>query len=220
MGIFPSLTCFCICHVQEWYCETSDGFITLPGCLMGHWSMIQCPKLELKHCSTEIQNEAWGEKSGKRVIKCADAATHLSCLISNKSAQIKFVIIQHNFLFLAIDLGQIQSRNQRRAPRMLIPGLGQRSDLRQAWFMRAATLHCLPELCLSQGLFFLPRSQTASRHHLQCLFFCFGKLTMSETQTKNQLDKVSYKFSFISKFQELSAWTLDLMMNPLTQKHD
>lgn len=61
------------------------------------------------------------KKSGKGVIKCADAATHLSCLISNKSAQIKFVIIQHNFLLLAIDLGQIQSRNQRRAPRMLIP---------------------------------------------------------------------------------------------------
>lgn len=37
---------------------------------------------------------------------------------------------------------------------MLIPGLGQRSDWRQAWFMRAATPHCLPELLLSQGLFF------------------------------------------------------------------
>lgn len=102
-----------------------------------------------------------GKKSGKGVIKCADAATHLSCLISNKSAQIKFVIIQHNFLLLAIDLGQIQSRNQRRAPRMLIPWLGQRSDLRQGWFMRAATLHCLPELWLSQGLSLLLRSQTS-----------------------------------------------------------
>lgn len=101
------------------------------------------------------------KKSGKGVIKCADAATHLSCLISNKSAQIKFVIIQHNFLLLAIDLGQIQSRNQRRAPRMLIPWLGQRSDLRQGWFMRAATLYCLPELWLSQGLPLLLRSQTS-----------------------------------------------------------
>lgn len=37
---------------------------------------------------------------------------------------------------------------------MLIPGLGQRSDWRQACFMRAATSHCLQELLLSQGLFF------------------------------------------------------------------
>lgn len=80
---------------------------------MGHWSMIQCPKLELKCCSKELQNEAT-EKLGKGVIKCAHTATHLSCLISNKSAQIKIVIIQHNFLLLAIDLGQIQSRNQKR----------------------------------------------------------------------------------------------------------
>lgn len=150
---------------------------------MGPSSMIRCPKLELKHCSKEIQNEALGKKSGKGVIKCADAATHLSCLISNKSAQIKFVIIQHNFLLLAIDLGQIQSRNQRRAPRMLIPRLGQRSDLRQGWFMRAATPHCLPELCLSQGFSFLLRDQTVSRYP-QCIFFCWGKLIMSESQTK------------------------------------
>lgn len=59
-------------------------------------------------------------KIGKGAIKCADAATHLSCLLSNKSAQIKIVIIQHNFLLLAIDLGQIQSKNQKRAPRTLI----------------------------------------------------------------------------------------------------
>lgn len=98
---------------------------------MGHQSMIQCPKLELKRSSKDIQNEAT-EKLGKGVIKCADTATHLSCLISNKSAQIKFVIIQHNFLLLAIDLGQTQSRNQRKAPRTLILRLGQRSSLRQA----------------------------------------------------------------------------------------
>lgn len=52
------------------------------------------------------------KKPGMGVIKCADATTHLSCLISNKSAQIKFLIIQHNFLLLAIDLGQIQSRTK------------------------------------------------------------------------------------------------------------
>lgn len=91
--------------------------------------MIQCPKLELKCCSKELQNEAT-EKLGKGVIKCADMATHLSCLISNKSAQIKIVIIQHYFLLLAIDLGQIQSRNLRKAPETLIQRLGQRSGLR------------------------------------------------------------------------------------------
>lgn len=64
------------------------------------------------------------KKLGKGVIKCADTATHLSCLISNKSAQIKIVIIQHNLLALAIDLGQIQRRNQRKAPQILIPRLG------------------------------------------------------------------------------------------------
>ena len=66
MGIFPHLTCFCICHVQDWYCETSDGFITLPGCLMGHRSMIQCPELERKLCSTEIQNEVCRKKKKKK----------------------------------------------------------------------------------------------------------------------------------------------------------
>lgn len=90
---------------------------------MGHQSMIQCPKLELKRYSRELQNEAT-EKLGKGVIKCADTATHLSCLISNKSAQIKNVIIQHNFFLLAIDLGQIQSRNQRKVPRTSMLRLG------------------------------------------------------------------------------------------------
>lgn len=114
-----------------WHCETLDEFITLPRCLMGHRSMIQCPKLELKRCSKESQNETT-EKLGKGVIKCADTAPHPSCLISKKSAQIQIVIIQHNFLLLAIDLGQIQSRNPRKAPRTLIPRLGQRSGWRQA----------------------------------------------------------------------------------------
>lgn len=60
----------------------------------------------------EYRDPEWNHrKIGKGVIKCADTAPHLSCLISNKSAQIKIVIIQHNFLLLAVDLDHIQTRN-------------------------------------------------------------------------------------------------------------
>lgn len=169
--------------------------------LDGKQSMIQCPKLELKRCRKASHRGRMGEGWPR----ARPLQRICLCLISHKSAQIKMVIIQHNSLLLAIDLGQIQSRRQRKAPRASILRLGQRSGLRQASFRRAADPHrLLRETFFLSGSLLLSFSDVGQPQNTSGIyFFSFAKgVAVSEAKRTNTTNKQGIAPSPVA-FQDL-----------------